>query len=296
MALLVLALLLGTTASPTPTLLRVLPSYGRAERALFGVNWEGVVKGTSWLNVTATGIHGVPDWVSQQQPLLSPKLLYGLRTLRVRSLRYPGGAPSNYFNWSNSSFVPPERCNDHPGPGGCAIYWPTQVAANQYFPRHALGWSSFAALLEAVNATGVWCLDIVNSSPHETLQALLALQDAGSADRRLEIGETSSFCFSRSPQCSTQPDAKRRMAWWLQSWATKSTIFMRSCPCFQMRRRTCSGWHHCSRPEASSRGCLSLSRRALRFTTRHAGEAHKRCSLRGTTTPRLWQSAALGHW
>jgi len=56
-----------------------------------------------------------------------------------------------------------------------------------------LGWSSFAALLEAVNATGVWCLDIVNSSPHETLQALLALQDAGSADRRLEIGETSSF-------------------------------------------------------------------------------------------------------
>ena len=193
MALLVLALLLGTTASPTPTLLRVLPSYGRAERALFGVNWEGVVKGTSWLNVTATGIHGVPDWVSQQQPLLSPKLLYGLRTLRVRSLRYPGGAPSNYFNWSNSSFVPPERCNDHPGPGGCAIYWPTQVAANQYFPRHALGWSSFAALLEAVNATGVWCLDIVNSSPHETLQALLALQDAGSADRRLEIGETSSF-------------------------------------------------------------------------------------------------------
>eukprot|EP01046_Picozoa_sp_COSAG06_P080900 COSAG06_NODE_28124_length_580_cov_0.958420_2_plen_51_part_01 len=51
MALLVLGLLLGTTcaASPAPTLLRVLPSYGRAERALFGVNWEGVVKGTSWL-------------------------------------------------------------------------------------------------------------------------------------------------------------------------------------------------------------------------------------------------------
>ena len=39
-------LLAATSPAPT-TLLRVLPSYGLAERALFGVNWEGVVKGTS---------------------------------------------------------------------------------------------------------------------------------------------------------------------------------------------------------------------------------------------------------
>ena len=123
-----LALLVAASTGAETVQLRVLSAHGTAEPKLFGVNWEGVVKGTSYLNITNNTDHGLPDWVHPAAPLLSPKLLQGLRALRVRSLRYPGGAPSNYFNWTNASFTPPERCNDKPGPGGCAIYWQTQVS------------------------------------------------------------------------------------------------------------------------------------------------------------------------
>ena len=185
----------------SPALLTVLPAYGEAEPKLFGVNWEGVVKGTSYMNITAAGDQGVASWVDRRAPLLSPRLVAGLRTLRVRSLRYPGGAPSNYFNWSNDSFTPPSRCNDAPGPGGCAIYWPTQVVADAQFPRGALGWRSFASLLRQLpDTSGGWSLDIVNQSPQEAVRVLRQLQAAAVGDElTCELGNEVCERLSTNP-------------------------------------------------------------------------------------------------
>jgi hypothetical protein len=66
----------------------------------------------------------------------------------------------------------------------------TQVAANVHFPPGALGWRSFAKLLRAVNASGIWCLDVVNQSPAEAVQVLAELQQeqAGAGQLEVELG------------------------------------------------------------------------------------------------------------
>eukprot|EP01051_Picozoa_sp_SAG22_P005508 SAG22_NODE_329_length_12249_cov_27.341646_3_plen_1098_part_00 len=235
-----------SSAAPPPTVLRVQHPHGSAE-GLFGVNWEGVVKGTSYLNVT--GSPTVPGWVDRSAPLLSPKLVLGLQMLRVRSLRYPGGAPSNYFNWTNSSFTLPSRCNDKPGPGGCEIYYPTQVLADAHFPRRALGWRSFSKLLAAVggNVSGVWCLDIVNQSPAEAAGVLRALQaDHRSSGRqgqqlRVELGNE---IYDFHAFLQMFPNASTYLAWvapLLQARTSDTGLAVPVPPCPSFYNEACWG-------------------------------------------------------
>lgn len=170
------------------TVLRVQPAQGPTQRNLFGVNWEGAAFGWSFRN--SSGPHtGLLDWVDPQSPYSSPKLEAALRLLRVRSLRFPGGTPSNYYNWQNASFTPPERCSAYLPPGACDTYWESQLTANQLLPRRALSWQNFSRLLDAINASAVWSLDVVNQSPAETADsARQLLETLGDRLTHIELG------------------------------------------------------------------------------------------------------------
>ena len=124
--------LLVLLASPPPAAalepaaaaaLTVGPAQGPTQRNLFGLNWEGSAFGWTFRNATSGGLL---RWVDVGAPYLSPKLVASLRLLRVRSLRFPGGTPSNYYDWQNASFTPPRRCSPFLPAGGCGTYWQSQ--------------------------------------------------------------------------------------------------------------------------------------------------------------------------
>ena len=172
----------NTTPSATTTL-TVLATHGATTQALFGVNWEGVVFGWSFRNHTCGqpgGVCTLSTWVNKTDPLLSPKIVNALRALRVRSVRFPGGSPSNSYNWQNASFVPPDKCNPLLPAHSCDSYWNSQTTANRLFgeQRRGLSWQRFAALLDELGIDGVWSLDVVNQSPTETADILKQLQTA----------------------------------------------------------------------------------------------------------------------
>ena len=149
-------------------------------QALVGVNWEGVVFGWSYRNQTCGepgGVCTLSSWVNKSDPLLSPKIVNALRALRVRSVRFPGGFPSNNYNWQNASYVPPDQCNKALPPHSCDGYWGSQVTANSLFGEHrrGLSWQRFAALLDEVGIDGVWSLDVVMQSPAEAADMLKQL-------------------------------------------------------------------------------------------------------------------------
>jgi len=172
----------AAAAAPPPALastLEVLAAHGPMNEALLGVNWEGVAFGWSYRNATCPKDCSLAGWVNRSDPLLSPKLVSALKALRVRSLRYPGGGPSNDWNWRNASFTPPSRCKAwQPCPE--SGYWAAQETANQLLGAHRrqLSWERFAALLDEIGARGVWSLDIVQQTAHEAADVLAQLQAA----------------------------------------------------------------------------------------------------------------------
>ena len=115
--------------------LTVGPAQGPTQRNLFGLNWEGSAFGWTFRNATSGGLLG---WVDAGAPYLSSKLVASLRLLRVRSLRFPGGTPSNYYDWQNASFTPPRRCSPFLPAGGCGTYWQSQENS----PRASLSLST----------------------------------------------------------------------------------------------------------------------------------------------------------
>ena len=170
----------GQAASSLATTLQILPPQGPMNQALLGVNWEGVVFGWSYRNQTCPKDCSIGSWVNQSDPLLSPKLVAALKALRVRSLRFPGGTPSNQYDWQNASFVPPSKCinkNEPCPPGG---YWNAQQSTNQLLGKHRrqLSWQRFAVLLDTIGARGVWSLDIVQQTPAQAADVLSQLQKA----------------------------------------------------------------------------------------------------------------------
>lgn len=162
------------------TTLQILPPQGPMNQALLGVNWEGVVFGWSYRNQTCPKDCSIGSWVNRSDPLLSTKLVAALKALRVRSLRFPGGTPSNQYDWQNASFVPPAKCINKNEPCPLGGYWDAQRSANELLGKHRrqLSWQRFAVLLDTIGARGVWSLDIVQQTPAQAADALSQLQKA----------------------------------------------------------------------------------------------------------------------
>ena len=155
-----------------------------AAHALDGAGPVVAVGAGSSLTVTAPINGSNLDYVAVGQNFAAPGVIAALRDLRGGTIRYPGGAISNYWDWQNGSLNQPALTT------GAGKVKPGRVENYGFTLRTLLG------IVRETGDTPVFDLNLISSTLSNQLQMLHTAQSLGIPVRYVELGNEFYLNFS----------------------------------------------------------------------------------------------------